>query len=81
MPDPVHQQLHEALSDDLNRIAARFRPGAKLTLVVRNPEIHDDAGVVISNDDPEAAIAEIRKLERTGIVTEDAPKPTSKARR
>lgn len=55
-------QLHDDLSRDLERIAKRFKPGAKLTLVVRHPSL-SDADVVLTDDDTEAAIAAIRKLE------------------
>ncbi len=55
------QQLREDLSEDLNRIARRFKKNPKLTLVVRNPDLAD-GDVVLSNDDPELAIAAIRGL-------------------
>lgn len=63
LPDPL-VQLHDDLSVLLNRAAALFVPGAKLTLVVRHPS-HPDGSrdVVIGNDTSDAAIAAIRVRE------------------
>jgi hypothetical protein len=57
------QQLHFDISQHLNEIAALFKDevGLKITLIVRTPELAD-GGVLISNDDPDAAIAEIIRL-------------------
>lgn len=65
----ILEQLHDALGDDLERIKRRFKPGAKVTLVVRQPELPGDTGVVIGDDDLDAAIAEIQKQRKTGTVT------------
>lgn len=62
-------RLHDELSQHLNRIARMFVPGVKLTLVIRTPDVPGDTGIVIGNDDYDAAIAEIQKQRRTGIVT------------
>lgn len=59
----VLAQLHHDLDGDLRRIAARFKPGAKLTLVVRSPNFPGDTGVVLTDDNLDLAIAEIRKLQ------------------
>jgi hypothetical protein len=69
----IIERLHDDLSDDLNRIARRFRTRVKLTLVVRQPDVEGDAGIVIGNDDYELAIAEIRRQEQTGTVTGSTP--------
>lgn len=61
----IVEQLFYALHDDLERIARRFKPGAKLTLVVRQPNVPGDAGVVIGDDDIELAIAELRRRQET----------------
>lgn len=58
------EQLHEDLSADLNRIASRFKPGAKLTLVVRMPELPGDTSVVIGNDELDEAVAAILHRQR-----------------
>ncbi len=60
------EQLRAALADDLVWIERRFRTNVKLTLVVRQPEVEGDAGIVISNDDFDAAIAEILKRRDQG---------------
>lgn len=60
MIDDVLTQLHLDLDRDLKRIAKRFK-SPKITLVVRNPQLAD-ADVVLTDDDPELAIAAIRKL-------------------
>ena len=55
--------LHFALSEHLNEIAGLFKNDidVKLTLVIRTPEL-GDGGVLISNDEYDAAIAEINRL-------------------
>lgn len=53
-------QLHADLAEHLEQIQQLFRPGAKVTLVVRNPG-YGDAGVVIGDDDLDEAVKEIRK--------------------
>ncbi len=58
MPLP---DLHFALESHLHRIERLFKPGAKLTLIVRNPDTPGDAGVLLTNDDLEEVVAEIRK--------------------
>lgn len=51
------------LERHLQRIAMLFKPGAKLTLVVRLPSIPSgDADVVIGDDDYDDAIAAINRL-------------------
>lgn len=45
----------------LNMIAALFRPGAKLTLVVRQPCVKGDAGLVLTNDTFPEVIAELER--------------------
>lgn len=52
--------LQDELSRHLDEIGTLFKPGAKLTLVVRNPG-RGDAGVVIGNDDLDLAVEEIRR--------------------
>ncbi len=56
--------LHNALSNDLDRIRRHFKTAVKVTLVVRQPEIPGDSGIVIGNDDLDEAIAEIRRLQQ-----------------
>lgn len=62
----VLDQLADDLSRDLHRITKRFRTPVKLTLVIRQPEIPGDSGIVIGNDDYDAAIAEIQRQRVTG---------------
>jgi hypothetical protein len=67
------ERLHCDLSDDLNRIARRFKTSVKLTLVIRQPEVDGDTGIVIGNDDYELAIAEVRRQAKTGTRTGARP--------
>lgn len=62
------QLLQEQIGVHLDAIRRHFKPGSKVTLVVRQPDVPGDASVVIGNDDLDAAIAEIelRKLELSG---------------
>ena len=69
MTPAARAELHDRISVHLNRIAKVFKPGTKLTLVVRQPHLPGDTGVLLTNDDPEAAIAEIRKLLVSGEET------------
>ena len=55
--------MQDDLSNHLDAILAMFKPGAKATLVVRNPG-HGDAGVVIGNDDLDEAIKEIERRKK-----------------
>ncbi len=52
---PALSNARAIASDHLQQIASLFRDGAKLTLVVRNPE-HDDRDFILSNDDIAEAI-------------------------
>jgi pyoverdine/dityrosine biosynthesis protein Dit1 len=59
---PERLALQDALGACLDDVKKCFKPGSKITLIVRNPQVGDDAGVVIGDDrDYEAVIAEIRK--------------------
>ena len=53
--------LHFALETHLQRIERFFKPGAKLTLVVRNPSVPGDAGALLTDDDLDEVIAEIQR--------------------
>lgn len=56
------QYLHVQLNKDLERIAKRFKPGAKITLVVRHPDRPDgSSNVVLSDDDLDETIAELQR--------------------
>lgn len=69
MASPALERLHDQLGLYLDGIKLLFKPGAKVTLVVRNPTSMGDAGVVIGDDDLDAAIDEIQKQRKTGTVT------------
>lgn len=59
MPAAVVRSIEAHLS----AIAAEFRPGARLTLLVRNPTIAGDADAVFTTDTlPEAISALNRRL-------------------
>lgn len=56
----VLDQLHNDLSDDLDRVLRRFKPGVKVTLVIRDPN-NTERDVVIGDDDLDGAIEAIRR--------------------
>ncbi len=58
------EQLHEALCDHLEAIARHFKPGAKLTLVVRATPGNPESDVVIGDDDHDEAVAAIQRRQR-----------------
>lgn len=66
------QVLHQDISYHLERIGKLFKreQGVKITLVVRMPKL-DDGGVLLTDDDLELAIAEMKRLATKEIV---APK-------
>ena len=53
-------QLADDLSRDLHRVKKRFKPGVKVTLVIRRPD-NVEADVVIGDDDMNEAIATIQR--------------------
>lgn len=53
--------LARRLSDLLQEAESCFKPGAKVTLVVRNPMVAD-GDVVMGNDDAEEVIAAINRM-------------------
>ncbi len=54
------ENLQRHLTAELAIIARLFKPGAKITLVVRHPFIEGDTGVVTTNDDLDEVIKELR---------------------
>lgn len=63
MPSDVIVGLQEKLSNHMDAILRCFKPGATITVVVRNPK-YGDADVVIGNDDLDATIAAIQVMKR-----------------
>lgn len=55
------QRLHQDISEKLREIDAMFKQSPKITIVIRTPWL-EDGGVLLSNDELEQAIAEIRRL-------------------
>lgn len=53
--------LHFALEACLRRVERLFKPGAKITLIVRNPDVPGDAGALLTNDDLDVVIEEIQR--------------------
>lgn len=60
-------RLHYSISDHLVAIEKFFNQPTKITLVIRTPEL-EDGGVLIMNDEPELAIAEINRLSKRAPV-------------
>lgn len=71
----VLEQLHADLALDLDRVMRRFKPGMKVTLVVRNPE-NVEGDVVIGDDDLNEAIVAIQR--RIGASPHGAKPPCEK---
>ena len=76
MADERLQILHQDISRHLERIAKLFKreQGVKITLVVRMPKV-DDGGVLLTDDDLDLAIAEVKRLAGKEIIT---PSPDSR---
>lgn len=55
----------QAIAQHLDLIRDLFKPGAKLTLLVRNPEIEADADVLFTSDTLPEVVASIRHREAT----------------
>ena len=58
------ENLHQTVATHLSEIAALFQKPdeVKMTLIIRTPWL-PDGGVVLSDDDYDLAIAELRRLE------------------
>lgn len=53
-----YADLHATLADDLERIAKRFRPGVRLTLIVRVPG-NPDGTTYLSDDNVDDVLSAI----------------------
>jgi hypothetical protein len=49
MPSQALINVQQRMSDHMDGILRLFKPGAKITVVVRNPG-HGDADVILGND-------------------------------
>lgn len=67
MPVSGLHRFHRDLDSLMQDIAAHFKPGARLTLVVRNPGVPGDTGVLLTDDDLGAVIAEIEKRKNPSV--------------
>jgi hypothetical protein len=63
------------IAEHCAQIAKLFKPGAKVTVLVRNPAVRDDhsADMFVSDDEPDAVIAAVEYLkarpeEKLGVV-------------
>jgi hypothetical protein len=63
------EALHESLTVLLEKVRAHFKGNSKVTFVIRNPGAPGDAGVVITNDDLDEAILEIRRRQLADVRT------------
>jgi hypothetical protein len=54
------ERLHDRIAPHLDAIKRHFKAGAKITLLVRSPELPGDTSVILTDDDIEAAIAELQ---------------------
>ncbi len=53
--------LHADIGEHLDAIKTIFKPGAKVTLIVRNPSLRD-GDVLITDDTTKEAMAALRRL-------------------
>ena len=49
----IRDHLHNVISNHCAEIEKLFLPGAKVTVLVRNPSVSGDAGVLVTNDEDE----------------------------
>jgi hypothetical protein len=54
----------------LDEIKPLFKPGVKLTILVRNPHI-DEADIFLTDDDIDLAVKSIRRLQALAAATPD----------
>lgn len=59
---PKLPRVHREIAAALERIARMFVPSARLTLIVRIPEMPDGT-VIVGNDSTDDVIAAIRRVE------------------
>lgn len=55
--------LEDEISKHADEILEMFKPGSKITILIRNPKVRKDgeADVVVTNDDLEESILAIRR--------------------
>jgi hypothetical protein len=61
----------QTVSDHMDRILQCFKPGAKITVIVRSPEIPGDTDFILTNDDLEHVVMAIWRQQK------NHSKPTS----
>ena len=54
-------QVHAEIADHCGQIYELFKPGAKVTILVRNHELND-ADVLVTDDDIDAVVAALLRL-------------------
>jgi hypothetical protein len=59
----VLDRLHADIGEHLDAIKSMFKPGAKITLIVRNPSLKD-GDVLLTDDDTREAVAALKRLEK-----------------
>jgi hypothetical protein len=67
-------QLHDDIARHCDEIAKMFTDGAKVTVIVRNPQVKGDAGVFVSSDTCEAIAMEIRRRQAQ-VAKEEGKEP------
>jgi hypothetical protein len=63
MMGAVLDNLHAEIAEHLDSIKSMFKDGAKVTLIVRNPNIKD-ADVLVTDDAPKEIVAALRRLSK-----------------
>lgn len=69
-PSPAVQDVSEIAANHMDAILALFKPGAKITVLVRRPEKPDGTqDLVLTNDGIEKAIAALQQRLTTPTLT------------
>lgn len=69
-----YAHLHASLADDLERIAKKFKPGVRLSLVVRQPG-NIDGTTYLSDDNTDDVIAAINDVRARPAYLAGPPEP------
>jgi hypothetical protein len=51
-------------SQHMDKIIKKFKPGAKITVIVRSPQIPGDTDFILTNDDLEHVVMAIRRQQK-----------------
>lgn len=55
------RQVHAEVAEHAGQVADLFKPGARVTILIRNPQL-EDGDIVVSDDSMESVIAAVQRL-------------------